>query len=119
MTKIIVCGGRNLADHKVFQWLISNFPQNFPLAHEIIQGGATGADRAAYLYARHAGITYTTFPANWKEYGKAAGMIRNQKMLDYGCDAVLAFPGGVGTAGMIKIARKANVPVHEITGDFS
>lgn len=47
--------------------------------------------------------------------GKAAGPIRNQRMLDDGKpDRVLAFPGGRGTANMVKLAKAAGVPVHEI-----
>jgi acyl-CoA synthetase (NDP forming) len=57
----------------------------------------------------------TSFPANWKKHGKSAGPIRNQLMLDVGKpDLVIAFPGGSGTADMIRRARKAGVPVKEI-----
>jgi hypothetical protein len=45
------------------------------------------------------------FPANWKVYGRAAGPIRNMKMLLEGKpDLVVAFPGGIGTADMVKKA---------------
>jgi hypothetical protein len=38
--------------------------------------------------------------ADRKRYGNAAGPIRNQQMLDWGPDLVVAFAGGTGTAGM-------------------
>jgi predicted Rossmann-fold nucleotide-binding protein len=40
-----------------------------------------------------------------------AGPIRNRLMLDLGAHAVLAFPGGAGTANMVRIAQEADVPV--------
>ena len=43
-------------------------------------------------------------------------MIRNQEMLDEGLpDLVVAFPGGKGTAHMVKIAQKANVMMLQVT----
>lgn len=57
---------------------------------------------------------FTEFPADWDKYGKSAGYIRNQQMLDEGCpDYVVAFPGGAGTNMMKRIASKAGVPVIE------
>jgi hypothetical protein len=48
--------------------------------------------------------------------GKAAGPIRNQRMIDEGKpDLVIAFPGGRGTADMVSRAKKAGIPVQEIT----
>lgn len=44
---------------------------------------------------------------------KAAGHIRNKQMLDTGIDVVIAFPGGRGTANMVKIAKEANVQVWQ------
>ncbi|MEM9912925.1 MAG: hypothetical protein AAF922_19365 [Pseudomonadota bacterium] len=44
--------------------------------------------------------------------GRAAGPIRNKEMLDEGCpDLVVAFPGGRGTANMVKQAQAAGVEV--------
>jgi hypothetical protein len=50
---------------------------------------------------------------DWKRYGNAAGPIRNQRMLEWGPDLVVAFAGGTGTAGMVALARAAGVPVIE------
>lgn len=60
-------------------------------------------------------LPYMTFPANWDRFGKAAGPIRNKWMLEYGQpDLVVAFPGGKGTAHMVKIATEAGVAVRII-----
>ena len=50
------------------------------------------------------------FPADWKVRGRAAGHIRNQQMLDEGRPhLVVAFPGGRGTADMVRRARAAGI----------
>ena len=52
------------------------------------------------------------YPADWKKYGKSAGPLRNQRMIDEGKpDLVVAFPGGVGTADMISRAKAYNISV--------
>ena len=50
--------------------------------------------------------------AQWAKYGKAAGPMRNQEMLDSGIDLVVAFPGGRGTADMLDKARLAGVVIE-------
>jgi hypothetical protein len=43
---------------------------------------------------------------DWKTHGKAGGPIRNQMMLDdYKPQVVIAFPGGSGTADMVRRAH--------------
>lgn len=53
-----------------------------------------------------------TFRANSRKHGRAAGPIRNQQMLDEGKPhLVVAFPGGTGTADMVRRAQAAGVLV--------
>lgn len=84
----------------------------------IISGGASGVDSAAIDFAICNYCPFQEYPvalADWQKYGKAAGPRRNQRMLDEGKpDLVLAFPGGAGTADMVRRARQANVTVIEI-----
>jgi hypothetical protein len=87
---------------------------------EIIEGGAKGADRLAREWAIERGVTYTTFKADWGKYRAAAGSLRNTAMLDMGRPSmVLAFPGGKGTANMVKQAQARGVLVvkYPPTGD--
>lgn len=47
--------------------------------------------------------------------GKAAGPIRNQHMIDTAKpDLVVSFPGGAGTADMVRRAKAAGVRVIEV-----
>lgn len=107
--KLLVCGGRDYADRaRVYATLDKLCPS------EVIQGGARGADRLALDWANSRLIRSQTFTADWERHGKGAGPIRNQTMIDQGRpDAVLAFPGGRGTADMVRRARAAGVRVIE------
>jgi hypothetical protein len=61
------------------------------------------------------GVPVSAHPADWFSHGKAAGPIRNQEMLAMEAPAlVVAFPGGRGTADMVRRARKAGVDVLEV-----
>ena len=80
----------------------------------IISGGAQGADTMAAQLAFEYGFRFIEFPANWRKYGKAAGPIRNQQMLDEHPDLVLAFHSDItkskGTADMIARAKRKGTP---------
>lgn len=78
----------------------------------IIQGGAEGADALAREWAQNNGAPFTTYTAEWRRHGKKAGPIRNQRMLDEARpEVVVAFPGGSGTADMVRRAKAASVEV--------
>jgi hypothetical protein len=111
MSRVLVCGGRDYENRTmVYHWLDSMHSRI--CITQIIEGGAKGADRLALDWAILRGVEVHTFCADWDIHGKAAGHIRNQKMLDDGKpDMVIAFPGGAGTANMIRLARKAGIPV--------
>ncbi len=50
--------------------------------------------------------------ADWTTHGRAAGPIRNARMLaEYHPDLVIAFPGGRGTLDMVSKAERAGVAV--------
>ena len=67
-------------------------------------------------YAKERGVLWARYAADWKSYGKSAGMMRNRIMLDQEPDYVVGFFGGVGTAGMIAISKAAGVPTFHIKG---
>jgi hypothetical protein len=111
--RVLVCGGREYDDWGKVLWALA--PYDAPGHTTIIQGGAKGADFLARVWAKWNGVSCEEYPADWKTYGKAAGSIRNQQMLDEGKpDLVIAFPGGTGTADMVSRAKKAGVEVIEI-----
>lgn len=86
----------------------------------LVEGDAKGADRLAGCWAVENDIPNKKYPADWKKHGKGAGPIRNQVMLDEeNITLVVAFPGGDGTKDMIDRAKKAGLPVYEVSYEVS
>ena len=85
--KILICGSRDWDDTSIIQDRLEQLPRDT----EILHGNAPGADRIAAAIALMLGLSVTSFPANWKRYGKSAGLKRNIEMLDENPDLVIAF----------------------------
>jgi len=124
MTRVLICGGRNLDSADVLNYL-NRFARGDitnQLGHKawpitaVMHGGAKGADEGAGLWAESEDLKPLVFPANWRRDGRAAGPIRNRRMLEHGKpDLVIAFPGGRGTANMVELAEASGVPVIKVT----
>ena len=117
--RVLVCGGRDYDDWCLMRGILQDklgvYRGKPPDDQTIISGDACGADWLARAWAKYTGRKYEGYPADWKKHGKRAGPIRNQQMLDEGKpDIVVAFPGGTGTADMVRRAKKAGVEVIEV-----
>lgn len=109
---VLVCGGRNYANAE----RVGNILDNLTITM-IVEGGAGGADGLARQWAYANDVEVRTFPANWGKYGRSAGPRRNRQMLAEGKpDLVVAFPGGRGTADMVRVAKEAGVQVIQPYG---
>lgn len=109
--KVLVCGGRDYDHFNVVNATLSDLHVD-----ELCTGGASGADSYAQTWAHLHQIDYRVYPARWSKDGKAAGPIRNARMLHaFQPDLVVAFPGGRGTADMVARARQAGVEVLVVT----
>lgn len=116
--RALVCGGRDFSDYLLFAQTIREIEARRGKIGTIIHGGARGADWFAHLFcdSPKGARREERFPADWKTHGRAAGPIRNQRMIDEGKpDLVIAFPGGRGTADMVRRARRANIEVIEVS----
>jgi hypothetical protein len=113
--RLLICGSRNWADSEyILDTLLHYHPD------VVIEGGAKGADLLAADVARKLGIEVVEFVAEWSKHGKAAGPIRNQRMLDEGHpDFVLAFHDDYehskGTKDMITRSYRAGLPFRVCT----
>jgi predicted Rossmann-fold nucleotide-binding protein len=111
MNKVLVCGGRDYADYADVRDRLDWFHHQYGIS-VIIHGAAHGADALAQKWAVEREIPYYGVPAKWKAHGRKAGPLRNQEMLDTTKpDALVAFPGGRGTADMVKRAEDAGIKV--------
>jgi hypothetical protein len=113
--RVLVCGSRHYCNYRKIFTRLANMKISL-----IIAGGARGADTLAVRAAKECGFSYAEYPADWERYGKKAGPIRNQQMLDMGKpDFVLAFHDDVesskGTKDMILRAKKAGIPFEVVS----
>jgi len=108
--KAAIVGSRTFNDYDALRESIDSLNIHID---EIISGGAKGADSLAERYARENEIAITIFPAEWKKYGRAAGMIRNRDIIK-SADVVIAFWDGEskGTKNSIDLAEKHGKILH-------
>jgi hypothetical protein len=118
--KILMCGDRNYTDENkvrdVFKALLIAY-DNF----EIVQGGAAGADFLSNKVAKEMNISVKEYKAEWSKYGRAAGPLRNELMLNDNQDIqlVVAFHKNIanskGTKNMVDKAINKGIRVEIIS----
>jgi hypothetical protein len=110
VTRVLVTGGRDYWSPDIYHNLAClNDERRFST---VITGGARGVDEMAAHWAERRGITSEVYPADWKAHGRAAGPIRNARMIKEGSpDLVVAFRGSRGTLDCIRQARQAGIEV--------
>lgn len=107
----IICGGRDWSDVGAsFAWL-DRINATLNLVG-VFHGNARGADLIGDAWATQRGVWVHSYPADWRKHGKAAGPMRNAEMAASGANHCLAFPGGRGTADMVRKASAAGLPVY-------
>jgi uncharacterized phage-like protein YoqJ len=103
--RLAVIGSRNFRDYDLlYNKIVFYFGDRAKL---IVSGGAKGADALAEVFAKQAKIPTKIYEPDWDKFGKAAGMIRNQKIIE-GCDAVICFWDGEskGSKNSLSLAKK-------------
>jgi hypothetical protein len=75
-----------------------------------------GSDVQVKRWAANRNVPLEEFPADWMNYGKAAGPMRNMYMVNLGADMCVAFlrDNSRGTQGTIDLARAAKIPTFVI-----
>ena len=118
--RVLVSGDRNWTDRKYIEDVLSAFAAMVPI-EVLIEGEAGGVDVMARDWADSHYVQVAPYPAQWRTFGKRAGPIRNQQMLDEGKpDIVIAFHPQIwdskGTRDMMTRALRAGIPVHLYPG---
>jgi hypothetical protein len=111
--RIIVTGSRDWDDARTIRLMMARY--NGPHTVLVHGGCPTGADAIADQFARENGWTVEVHPADWKNKGKRAGLIRNVEMADLGADVCLAFhkDNSRGTGHMINRCAERGIPVAQ------
>lgn len=114
MIKIIVAGGREFNNYNLVKEKLDYFIGNNNQV-EIVSGKAKGADSLGEKYAKEKGLPVKEFPADWDQYGKKAGFIRNSQMAEYGTHLVAFWDGkSAGTKMMIGLAKDKGLKVRVV-----
>lgn len=117
---IIIAGGREFTNYaileKVCDHMLSRLVKNTDIT--IVSGGARGADKLGYRYAKERGFNLLVKIPDWDKFGKSAGYKRNQEMAD-NATHLIAFWNGEsrGTKHMIDIAKRDGLKSHVV--DFN
>lgn len=132
--RLIVCGSRDWTKQAPIWTYLDGLLSRWDRTSEFLlaQGGAKGADKIAEQWFRaretdfepFGGFKHHPFPADWKQYGKAAGAIRNREMYDtIKPNLVIAFKDNFdftfskgGTEDMVKYARTNGTPAYVVSG---
>lgn len=115
---LLVCGGREWVDRDLIRSVLTAAVRGWGVVR-VVHGDCRGADRIAGEVAGELGLPVRRIPADWKRYGKRAGPIRNQLMLDE-CspDAVIGFHADLanssGTKDMVRRAENKGLPTFII-----
>ena len=114
--RILICGDRDYKD-----WMqVREYLDTISRTAIIIHGGARGADSIAGNLATYLNMKVIKYPADWDKYGKAAGILRNQQMLNEGHpDLVVYFhkdlENSKGTKDMV--TRAVDNKIKTINGE--
>lgn len=119
MTRILVTGSRHWPDSDALRAALDELLAQHGQPLTVVVGDCpTGADRMARRWAldrRASGARLEVHHADWHRYGRAAGPIRNRRMVASGADVCLAFiqPGAAsrGTRHCVGRAERAGIPV--------
>lgn len=127
--RVLVCGSRDYGDaeqmYRILDGLLleARVRQAVELRHDrpamtIVHGAARGADSLAARWANQVDDVWEeAYPADWDEYGKRAGYIRNQQMIETFPDLVIAFFAGERTKGTqhtCDLARRFGLELWEV-----
>ncbi len=113
MAKVIVAGGRKFVGGTLDTSVLDELRKARWQIFELVCGMAKGADEFGRQWALRRGYVVHEFPADWDNLGKRAGILRNVQMADF-ADALIAFPGGTGTAHMINEMRFRKKPIYMV-----
>ena len=115
---VLACGSRTFTSSETVDQTLDEITGRTRIKR-LIHGAARGADLLAADWARRRGVLVRPFIAEWDRNGRAAGLMRNQRMLDEGMPhLVVAFvdPAGEsrGTRDMVARSLRRGIPVNVI-----
>ena len=108
--KVAVIGSRSFGDWQLLRSALEKYEIG-----EVISGGARGADSMAAQWAKEKGIPIKEFLPDYKKFGRAAPIRRNDLIVD-ACEMLVAFWDGEsrGTKYTFDLALKKGKSVEVV-----
>lgn len=111
---LLVTGGRNYENREELYQVLDKLHAERGFTY-LVHGNARGADSLAHEWAVSRGVQPVAMEALWDAEGLAAGHNRNRRMLEFRKpDLCVAFPGGRGTANMMRQARDMDIELIDV-----
>jgi len=113
--KVIIAGSRHIENYEALKALIEATGWDIK---EVVSGGCRGVDMMGEQWAGEQGIAVRHFVADWAQYGREAGELRNREMARYADGLILLWDAkSPGASCMMREAAKAGIPIeHRIDG---
>ena len=111
--RVLITGSRDWDDYDTMYDALSKVYDSLkPRNPILVHGAARGADTSAETIWRRLGGKTEAHPADWEQYGKRAGFIRNDEMVKAGAVLCVAFikNNSKGATMCAKLAEKAQIP---------
>lgn len=118
--KVIIAGSRDILSRLTKPFVISLIDQAVEDSgwevSEVVSGCARGVDRIGEEWAEANLIPVRRFPAQWQEFGRRAGMIRNHKMAEYADGLIAVWDGeSPGTRNMVNVMAELGKSFIQLT----
>jgi SLOG family YspA-like protein len=113
MLKILVSGTREGVDFIVVKTMINHVIQNYKYDNYVLlHGDAKGVDTQAATYCKSLNWEIRAFPSDWHKYGKSAGILRNQDMVNEQPDYGVFIPSvnSIGTYDCLQRFKQLHKP---------
>lgn len=111
--RILITGSRTWTAIALLRTTLAQWRQTYPDA-VLVHGACRGADQIAAGIWSGWGLPVEPHPADWDTHGRAAGLVRNQHMVNLGADVCLAFirNHSRGAEHTAALADAAGIPTH-------
>lgn len=129
-SRVLVTGSRTWTNYQLIRDALNQAFLDLGKPYmTVVHGAARGADLMAHTIVNRSGrsgMVSEPHPAKWDIYGKRAGFVRNQLMVELGADLCLAFieDGSKGATMCAQMAEHEGIPVRRYlldskTGDIT
>lgn len=112
---LIIAGGREFDHYPTLESICNHALTSFKdgVTISVVSGGARGADALGEQWAKQYGLPLILMRADWNQYGKRAGILRNIEMAKIATHCICFWDGkSHGTSHMIKTAQKYGLKLY-------